>query len=61
MRALFANRVDKMHIPWAVGGLPTVLHLSLFLFFGGLVIFIFNVDQEASQEVFTGVVSKLAV
>jgi hypothetical protein len=52
MRAFFANGVDKMHIPWAVEGLPTLLHLSLFLFFGGLVIFLFNVDQE----VFTCVV-----
>ena len=53
MRAFFANGVDKMHVPWAVEGLPTLLHLSLFLFFGGLAIFLFNVDQE----VFTCVVS----
>ena len=53
MRAFFANGVDKMHVPWAVEGLPTLLHLSLFLFFGGLGIFLFNVDQE----VFTFVVS----
>ena len=46
IRALFANGVDKMNIPWAVEGLPTLLHLSLFLFFSGLVIFLFNVDQE---------------
>jgi hypothetical protein len=46
MRAYFANGVDRMHIPWAVEGLPTLLHLSLFLFFGGLVIFLFNVNQE---------------
>jgi hypothetical protein len=52
MRAFFASGVDKMHIPWAVEGLPTLLHLSLFLFFGGLVIFLFNVDHE----VFTCVV-----
>jgi hypothetical protein len=52
MRAFFADGVDKMHVPWAVEGLPTLLHLSLFLFFGGLVIFLFNVDQE----VFTCVV-----
>ena len=52
MRAFYANGVDKMHIPWAVEGLPTLLHLSLFLFFGGLAIFLFNVDQE----VFTCVV-----
>ena len=35
-----------MHIPWAVEGLPALLHLSLFLFFNGLAIFLFNVDQE---------------
>jgi hypothetical protein len=52
MHAFFAGGVDKMHIPWVVEGLPTLLHLSLFLFFGGLVIFLFNVDRE----VFTCVV-----
>ena len=46
MRAFFANGVDKMHIPWAVEALPTLLHLSLFFFFSGLVIYLFNVDQE---------------
>ena len=46
MRAFFAGGVDKMHIPWAVEGLPILLHLSLFLFFGGLAIFLFNVDRE---------------
>ena len=45
-RAFFANGVEKMHISWAVEGLPTLLHLSLFLFFGGLVIFLFNIDHE---------------
>ncbi|KAN0116055.1 hypothetical protein V8E52_006361, partial [Russula decolorans] len=41
MRAFFADGLDNMHVPWAVEGLPTLLHLSLFLFFGGLVIFLF--------------------
>ena len=45
IRAFFANGVDTMHVPWAVEGLPTLLHLSLFLFFGGLAVFLFNVDQ----------------
>ena len=52
MRAYFADGVDKMHIPWAVEGLPTLLHLSVFLFFGGLIIFLFNTNHE----VFTSVV-----
>jgi hypothetical protein len=34
MRAFFVDGVD-MH-QWAVEGLPTLLHLSLSLFFGGL-------------------------
>ena len=46
MRAFFANGMEKMHIPWAVEGLPTLLHLSLFLFFIGLAIFLFNIDEE---------------
>ena len=46
MRAFYANGVEKMHITWAVEGLPTLLHLSLFFFFGGLIIFLFNADRE---------------
>ena len=46
MRAFFAEGVDKMHTSWAVEGLPMLLHLSLFLFFGGLAIFLFDIDRE---------------
>ena len=51
MRAFFAEGVDKMHIPWAVEGLPMLLHLSLFLFFGGVAVFLFNVDREVFSYV----------
>ena len=51
IRAFYANGVDKMQVPWAVEGLPTLLHLSLFLFFIGLVIFLFNIDQEVFTSV----------
>jgi hypothetical protein len=51
MRAFFAEGVEKMHVPWAVEGLPTLLHLSLFLFFGGLAIFLFEVDREVVSYV----------
>ena len=51
MRALFAEGVDNMHVPWAVEGLPTLLHLSLFLFFGGLAFFLFDVDREVFSYV----------
>jgi hypothetical protein len=46
LRAFFANGADKMHLPLAVEGLPVLIHLSLFLFFVGLVIFLFNVNQS---------------
>ena len=51
MRAFFAEGADKMHIPWAVEGLPMLLHISLFLFFGGLAIFLFKVDREVFSYV----------
>ena len=35
-----------MHLPWAVEALPALIHLSLFLFFAGLVIFLFNINHS---------------
>jgi len=45
MRAFFADGVDKMGLPRAMEALPALLHLSLFLFFSGLVIFLHNVND----------------
>ncbi|KAH9978309.1 hypothetical protein BJV74DRAFT_798491 [Russula compacta] len=45
MRAFFADGMDKSHIPWAVEGLPALLHLSLFLFFSGVLILLFNINH----------------
>jgi len=33
-----------LHLPFAVETLPTLLHISLFLFFSGLLIYLFNID-----------------
>ena len=44
IRAFFAEGVEKCLLPWTVGTLPTLLHLSLFLFFAGLVVFLCNVN-----------------
>ena len=44
IRAFFAEGVDKFLLPWAVEVLPTMLHLSLFLFFAGLAVFLWNVN-----------------
>jgi hypothetical protein len=44
IRAFFAEGIDKFLLPWAVEALPTMLHLSLFLFFAGLAVFLWNVN-----------------
>jgi len=45
IRAFFANGVDRFHVTWAVELLPTLVHLSLFIFFDGLLIFLFNINH----------------
>lgn len=45
VRSFFAEGVDKLHLPWAVETLPVLLHGSLFLFFSGLVVFLFNIHH----------------
>ena len=44
IRAFFSEGVEKCLLPWAVEILPTLLHISLSLFFAGLVVFLCNVD-----------------
>lgn len=51
MRAFFAGGVDKTHVPWAVEALPALLHLSLFLFFSGLVVFLLNINHSVFSPV----------
>jgi len=46
IRAFFADGVNKMHLPRAVEALPALIHLSLFLFFAGLVVFLFNINHS---------------
>ncbi|KAH9054795.1 hypothetical protein EDB87DRAFT_1418172 [Lactarius vividus] len=43
IRAFFAEGVDKFLLSQAVEVLPTLLHISLFLFFAGLLVFLWNV------------------
>ena len=44
IRAFFAEGVEKCLLQWTVDALPTLLHISLFLFFAGLVVFLCNVN-----------------
>jgi Family of unknown function (DUF6535) len=43
--------MEKFHLPWAVETLPTLLHISLFLFFSGLLIFLFNINHTTFSVV----------
>ena len=45
IRFFFSEGVKSLHVPWVVEALPTLLHLSLFLFFAGLVIYLFNINH----------------
>jgi Family of unknown function (DUF6535) len=51
IRAFFANGVEKFHLPRSVEALPALLHLSLFLFFSGLVVFLFNINHTVFSVV----------
>ena len=51
MRAFFAHGVDKFGARLVVERLPMLLHLSLFLFFVGLGIFLFNINHTAFSSV----------
>ena len=42
IRAFYAEGVEQLRLPLAVEALPTLLHLSLFLFFAGLLVFLFS-------------------
>lgn len=44
IRAFFSDGIDKSHLTNPVDVLPLLLHLSLFLFFAGLVIYLFNIN-----------------
>ncbi|KAF8259763.1 hypothetical protein EI94DRAFT_969495 [Lactarius quietus] len=43
IRSFFAEGVQKSLLPWAVEALPALLHVSLVLFFAGLLVFLWNV------------------
>ena len=53
--AFFFEGVDKFILPWVVEMLPTLLHVSLFLFFAGLVVFLCNVNLTIFKSVLSWV------
>ncbi|KAH9057279.1 hypothetical protein EDB87DRAFT_1793416, partial [Lactarius vividus] len=51
IHAFFFEGVDKFLLPWAVEALPTLLHISLFLFFAGISVFLWNINLTISNLV----------
>ncbi len=51
VRALFSDSVGGFPVVWAVEGLRIMIHLSLFLFFAGLLIFLFNINHSVFKAV----------
>ena len=51
VHAFFAEGVQALHVPWVVQVLPTLLHLSLFLFLVGVVVFLNNVNDTIFELV----------
>ncbi|KAI0265909.1 hypothetical protein BC834DRAFT_876870, partial [Gloeopeniophorella convolvens] len=50
-RAFFAQGVVKLRLPYAVEAVPALLHISVFLFFSGLVIFLFGINHTVFSVV----------
>ncbi|KAH9984129.1 hypothetical protein BJV77DRAFT_953380, partial [Russula vinacea] len=51
IRAFFAEGIEKLHFPWAVEALPALLHVSVFLFFAGLIVFLSTVHHTVFSAV----------
>ena len=51
IRAFFSDGIDKSHLTNPVEVLPLLLHLSLFLFFAGLLIYLFNINLTVAIAV----------
>ena len=61
LRWFFRGGMDRMHLPLTAEALPALIHLSLFLFFAGLAIFLFNIDHSVFISVIWSIVGSTAV
>jgi hypothetical protein len=53
--AFYADGVENFLLPWVFEALPAMLHLSVFLFFAGLVVFLRNFDPKISKLILSWV------
>jgi len=61
IRAFFANGVDTLQAPWAVEAIPILLHLSLFTFLSGLLVFLFNINETTFTAILAWVAFSVGV
>ncbi|KAI0260312.1 hypothetical protein BC834DRAFT_799707, partial [Gloeopeniophorella convolvens] len=48
IRTYFAEGARRLHLPTVVGIIPALLHVSVFLFFAGLAIFVSDINRIVS-------------
>jgi hypothetical protein len=51
MRTFFANGINNFHVPMAVEATTVLLHVSVFLFFAGLLIYFKNINHTVFSAV----------
>jgi hypothetical protein len=59
--AYYADGVENFILPWVFEALPVMLHLSVFLFFAGLVVFLWSFDHTISKVVISWVILCVAL
>jgi hypothetical protein len=52
---MFANGVKTSYILWVIEAIPALVHLSLFIFFSGLLIYLFNINHTVSSALLSWV------
>ena len=53
IRTFHAEGIDKLRLPLVTKAVPTLIHVSLILFFSGLPIFLFHIDRTVFNVVIT--------
>jgi hypothetical protein len=51
IRAFFSDAIDGLHVLWVIEGVRAMTHISMFLFFAGLLIYLFNICHAAFAAV----------
>ena len=61
IRAFFSGAIDGLHVLWVIETVRAMTHLSMFLFFAGLLIYLFNICHAAFAAVVWWVALSTAV